>query len=104
MQSANIVHRDLKPSNLLMNDRCDLKIIDFGLAREIKGDGRSASLDESKEQEGAGVQSPKPQLHRQLTHHVVTRWYRAPELILMQDHYNSAIDMWSVGCIFGEVG
>ena len=38
-------------------------------------------------------------LERQLTQHVVTRWYRAPELILMQDHYTGAIDIWSVGCI-----
>ena len=42
-------------------------------------------------------------MERQLTKHVVTRWYRAPELILMQEYYNAAIDMWSVGCIFAEL-
>jgi len=44
----------------------------------------------------------KPNLKRQLTKHVVTRWYRAPELILLQD-YTSAVDMWSLGCIFAEL-
>ena len=42
-------------------------------------------------------------MERQLTQHVVTRWYRAPELILLQEYYNAAIDMWSVGCIFAEL-
>ena len=44
---------------------------------------------------------PRP-LKRQLTRHVVTRWYRGPELILLQD-YTSAVDVWSVGCIFAEL-
>ena len=43
------------------------------------------------------------QLERQLTQHVVTRWYRAPELILLQQYYNAEIDVWSVGCIFAEL-
>ena len=42
-------------------------------------------------------------MERQLTQHVVTRWYRAPELILLQEYYNAAIDVWSVGCIFAEL-
>ena len=42
-------------------------------------------------------------MKRQLTGHVVTRWYRAPELILLEKDYGPAIDMWSVGCIFGEM-
>ncbi|CAN0340556.1 unnamed protein product, partial [Laminaria digitata] len=41
-------------------------------------------------------------LKRQLTKHVVTRWYRAPELILLQD-YNNAVDVWSLGCILAEL-
>jgi mitogen-activated protein kinase 1/3 len=40
---------------------------------------------------------------KQLTQHVVTRWYRAPEVILLSDYYTSAIDIWSVGCIFAEL-
>ncbi|KAK4221244.1 kinase-like domain-containing protein [Podospora fimiseda] len=74
-----ILHRDLKTSNLLLNNRGQLKIADFGMARYI-GD-------------------PPPKL----TQLVVTLWYRAPELLLGATKYNSAIDMWSIGCIFGEL-
>lgn len=40
---------------------------------------------------------------KELTGHVVTRWYRAPEVILLEKDYTSEIDMWSLGCIFGEL-
>lgn len=78
IHSANVLHRDLKPSNLLLNSNCDLKICDFGLARVA---------------EEAGDQ----------TEYVVTRWYRAPEIMLACQHYTYAIDIWSVGCIFAEL-
>merc|ERR1712048_1020981 len=42
-------------------------------------------------------------MKRHLTGHVVTRWYRAPELILLQETYTNAIDVWSVGCIYAEL-
>ena len=42
-------------------------------------------------------------IKRELTGHVVTRWYRAPEIILLEKDYGPAIDMWSVGCIFAEL-
>ncbi|VAI34505.1 unnamed protein product [Triticum turgidum subsp. durum] len=79
LHSAGILHRDLKPENLLVNANCDLKICDFGLARTIN----------------AKVQS--------MTGYVVTRWYRAPELLLGCDNYGTSIDDWSVGCIFAEL-
>ena len=78
IHSANVLHRDLKPSNLLLNANCDLKICDFGLART------------SSERE-------------YMTEYVVTRWYRAPELLLSCSEYTSAIDIWSSGCIFAEL-
>lgn len=74
-----ILHRDLKTSNLLLNNRGQLKIADFGMSRYV-GD-------------------PPPKL----TQLVVTLWYRAPELLLGATTYGSAIDIWSVGCIFGEL-
>ncbi|KAL1198135.1 Mitogen-activated protein kinase 4 [Cardamine amara subsp. amara] len=77
VHSANVLHRDLKPSNLLLNANCDLKLGDFGLAR-------------TKSETDF------------MTEYVVTRWYRAPELLLNCSEYTAAIDIWSVGCILGE--
>lgn len=74
-----ILHRDLKTSNLLLNNRGQLKIADFGMARYF-GD-------------------PPPKM----TQLVVTLWYRAPELLLGADKYGTPVDLWSVGCIFGEL-
>ncbi|KAF1982230.1 cmgc/cdk/pitslre protein kinase [Aulographum hederae CBS 113979] len=75
-----ILHRDLKTSNILMNNRGQLKIADFGMARYVS--------------------EPPP---KNLTQLVVTLWYRAPELLLGAEQYDDKIDMWSVGCIFGEL-
>lgn len=74
-----IVHRDLKVSNLLLTDKGCVKIADFGLARNY------------------GI-PPKP-----LTPTVVTLWYRAPEVLFGVKEYSTAIDVWSAGCIFGEL-
>jgi len=81
VHSAKVLHRDLKPGNLLVNKNCDLKICDFGLARGVDP-GESGS--------------------QQLTEYVVTRWYRAPELLVENDTYDEGIDIWSVGCILAE--
>lgn len=80
LHSHWILHRDLKTSNLLMNNRGEIKIADFGMARYY-GD-------------------PLP---TQLTQLVVTLWYRSPELLLGAEKYGAEIDMWSIGCIFGEL-
>ena len=69
MHSANVIHRDLKPSNLLLNKHCDLKICDLGLAR------------------GYDVNTEN------LTEYVVTRWYRAPEVVLNSSQYTEQIDV-----------
>ncbi|GFQ04927.1 mitogen-activated protein kinase homolog ntf3 [Phtheirospermum japonicum] len=79
LHSANILHRDLKPGNLLVNANCELKICDFGLARTSQDNGQI------------------------MTEYVVTRWYRAPELLLSCDNYGTSIDIWSVGCILAEI-
>jgi mitogen-activated protein kinase 1/3 len=81
LHSANVVHRDLKPSNILANKNCDIKICDFGLAR------------------GFGSDEDDPTL----TDYVVTRWYRAPEVVLLASEYTKSIDVWSVGCILCEI-
>lgn len=74
-----ILHRDLKTSNLLLSHKGILKVGDFGLAREY----------------GSPLKCYTPI--------VVTLWYRAPELLLCTKEYSTPIDMWSVGCIFGEL-
>ena len=74
-----ILHRDLKTSNLLLSHRGILKVGDFGLAREY----------------GSPLKA--------YTSVVVTLWYRAPELLLGAKEYSTPIDVWSVGCIFGEL-
>jgi mitogen-activated protein kinase 1/3 len=82
IHSANVIHRDLKPSNLLLNSDCELKICDFGLARGLR----------SGEEPGY-----------ELTEYVVTRWYRAPEIMCACQEYDYKIDVWAAGCILGEL-
>ena len=83
LHACAVVHRDLKPANLLVNANCDLKITDFGLARVIGGPEEEAPRDG-------------------LTSYVVTRWYRAPE-VLVGAEYGRAVDVWSAGCILAEM-
>ncbi|KAM6297494.1 cyclin-dependent kinase 3 [Aegotheles albertisi] len=77
--SHRVIHRDLKPQNLLINDAGAIKLADFGLARTF------------------GVPL------RSYTHEVVTLWYRAPEIMLGCKYYSTAVDVWSIGCIFAEM-
>jgi mitogen-activated protein kinase 1/3 len=87
IHSANVLHRDLKPSNLLVNSNCDLKICDFGLARGVYG---SEQMRDSNKR-------------HLLTEYVVTRWYRAPEIMLACHEYDKPVDIWSTGCILAEL-
>ncbi|KAL7268216.1 hypothetical protein RUND412_009168 [Rhizina undulata] len=73
----DIIHRDIKMSNLLLTSRGILKIADFGMARKFS--------------------------HRPLTPGVVTVWYRSPELLLSATRYTPSVDIWSAGCILGEL-
>eukprot|EP01026_Neomeris_dumetosa_P026671 TRINITY_DN2174_c0_g1_i1.p1 TRINITY_DN2174_c0_g1~~TRINITY_DN2174_c0_g1_i1.p1 ORF type:complete len:442 (+),score=47.93 TRINITY_DN2174_c0_g1_i1:314-1639(+) len=85
MHSAQLLHRDIKPSNLLLNSECSVKLADFGLARSVV---------QLQKEEG-----PSPIL----TDYVATRWYRAPEILLGSQKYTYGVDMWSCGCILGEL-
>ncbi|KAL7718437.1 Cyclin-dependent kinase C-2 [Entamoeba marina] len=78
LHDNNILHRDIKTGNLLIDDKGYLKLTDFGLARKEKEYGT-------------------------YTDNIVTLWYRSPELLCGETNYSSAIDMWSVGCIFAEI-
>ncbi|KAH8417673.1 hypothetical protein KR222_004011 [Zaprionus bogoriensis] len=76
IHSAGVIHRDLKPSNIAVNEDCELRILDFGLARPTE---------------------------HEMTGYVATRWYRAPEIMLNWMHYSQTVDIWSVGCIMAEL-
>jgi serine/threonine protein kinase len=80
LHSAGCSHRDLKPENILINEDCEVKLCDFGLARSMCLEDFQMS-----------------------TNYVQTRWYRAPELILDGDVITTKIDVWSAGCIMAEL-
>ncbi|XP_015918218.2 cyclin-dependent kinase 12 [Parasteatoda tepidariorum] len=77
----NFLHRDIKCSNILMNNRGQIKLADFGLARLYNADDKQ----------------------RPYTNKVITLWYRPPELLLGEERYGPPIDVWSCGCILGEL-
>lgn len=81
MHLRGVIHRDIKPSNLLLNQDCSLKICDLGLSRILF----------------------ENQQTQELTEYVVTRWYRAPEIMYSLQDYDFAIDTWSIGCILAEL-
>ena len=97
MHSANIIHRDLKPANILANKNCDLKICDLGLGR---GDVKDEEEESNQNEDDSGDKDHKK---KELTEYVITRWYRAPEVILCPSEYSKAVDIWSIGCIFAEL-
>eukprot|EP00756_Hemistasia_phaeocysticola_P058424 Hpha_TRINITY_DN35050_c0_g1::TRINITY_DN35050_c0_g1_i1::g.82675::m.82675 len=80
LHSAEVIHRDIKPANLLLNTDCRLKLADFGHARSLP-DSPSVCL----------------------TEYVVTRHYRAPELLMESERYGPAVDVWSLGCVLAEL-
>lgn len=78
-----VIHRDIKPQNIIISRDGKVQITDFGLSYLIPHTPFINSINLDKL--------------------VVTLWYRSPELLLSSSYYDTAIDMWSVGCIFAEV-
>ena len=84
MHKNNMIHRDIKPENLLIDDKLNLKLCDFGFARKVKLNKNNNNITE-------------------MTDYVATRWYRSPELLLSGGIYGPDVDYWAVGCIMGEL-
>ncbi|XP_052248155.1 cyclin-dependent kinase 12-like isoform X2 [Dreissena polymorpha] len=77
----NFLHRDIKCSNILLNNKGQIKLGDWGLGRLYDAEDRE----------------------RLYTNKVITLWYRPPELLLGEERYGPSIDIWSIGCILGEL-
>ena len=128
LHEANVMHRDLKPANILINSDCNVKLCDFGLSRTIpkhylgpRGentmDARAEFLLLSKRKNfvnkcdfqnsigGKLKRSREERMEekRAVSVYVGTRWYRAPEIQLVERKYDQSSDMWSFGCILYEL-
>lgn len=79
IHEKGILHRDMKPENILINFKGEVKLADFGMARNIS--------------------TPE----RGMTRNIVTKMYRSPELFFGANYYSSSVDIWSLGCIIGEM-
>lgn len=90
IHESKYLHRDIKAANILINSDGILKIADFGLARNYHGHRPTL---------GSGPGGGE----RLYTGLVVTRWYRPPEILLGERKYTTAVDIWGVGCVFGEL-
>ncbi|KAG0587203.1 hypothetical protein KC19_2G147900 [Ceratodon purpureus] len=97
MHSCHVWHRDIKSENVLLMGNLQAKLCDFGLSRSAL---ETSSYMDAKPTNG---RKKRPVLTRQYTKTVVTPSHRAPEVVMSQGQYTSAIDVWSVGCIFWEL-
>lgn len=132
IHQAQVIHRDIKPSNILIDEDCHIKICDFGLSRSYYGlttnpnrhyEGIRHKIQETNELRSESGQDllseeerrtfikavleetkdERSKAKRRLSDHVVTRWYRPPEIILIEKEYGPAIDVWGMGCILAEL-
>ena len=93
LHSKGIIHRDLKPANFMIDFDMTVKIGDFGSARSIGGRHGKGRMEDVGTDESVNA----------FTDYVVTRWYRAPEVICTAGNYGFAQDVWAAGCVIAEL-
>lgn len=108
---ASVLHRDVKPSNVVVDSKSGISVLlDFGLARSVSklrpapaptGPPPKAGQPE-RAPAAPGIDAATSALAGRLTPHVVSRWYRAPELLLGSRSYGAGVDLWALGCLLGE--
>lgn len=93
-----IMHRDIKPANLLIDANANVKLCDYGLARHVPQEpDRTLSPIMGSVTRRLQDQAPV------ISQHVATRWYRAPEIILLERKYSFGVDVWSIGCLLADL-
>ena len=120
MESANIVHRDIKPANILIDKYCQIKICDFGMSRSLPESiikhtqerdqrmwdfcqkSRSPKRSEAIKLQCQDSES-QSKIKRSVSSHTFSRWYRSPEILLIQERYDSMTDIWALGCTIYEL-
>jgi mitogen-activated protein kinase 1/3 len=132
IHAVNVIHRDVKPGNILLSQDCNVKICDFGLSRSLndhcnyKATGRqfdTLNINSIKLRKNIGRHQGKTtqqvknyfaemlvndrprrkEMKRVISLHVGSRWYRAPEISLVEKSYDQSADLWSLGCIIYEL-
>ena len=100
LHDHDIIHRDIKPGNIFIDENCVVKIGDFGSARISPQQKKEK---EEQEEKKKNPQSKEKKEKRPLTPGVGTKWYKAPEIIFGNKHYDKSVDIWSFGCLMAEM-
>ena len=100
LHDHDIINKEIKPGNIFIDENCVVKIGDFGSAR-ISPQQKKENLEEEKKKGGPNSKEKKEK--RPLTPGVGTKWYKAPEIIFGNKHYDKSVDIWSFGCLMAEM-